>query len=1459
MTDLGHSPYATGGGGVTFERRVAVHYLARLLSGSTGAELNGRRVSSVSFQQAPAHPVDDLVVRASREDGSDPLVLALAIRRAPTFTKGNAKMLALWGDLLEGVRTARTAAEEYRLGICVAGSSRAVREVAELCDLARQQSTAAGFLALVRKPRAFRKALRDRLDDHLVGLAESCLSVESAEGSRLAEAEVLTWELLCRLEVVMSRLEPPDEADWAGLLAQLEPWTGEHTIAAAIALRDRLASLAASYAPAAADVDVAMLRRDVNDLLDRQRRLRVLGWGELRRLDSAAQAAVRLGLGSGTDGESFRLPRSDEAQKLRDGLSTTGAVLVTGQSGIGKSALVLGELAALSASNPVEYDIVFLNLRQLPPTMMEMRQALGAPLEELLAEMSAPTRLLVIDATDVVAERDDQVLSQLLRAAGQAGATPWLVASDDGRAAVRAVMDQVGETRELSIGGLSDTELGAIAQEFAQLRRIVGDPFAKELLRRPAIVDLILRSGTTELPLSDAEAFGIVWDGLIRGSGSARGLPDARDQVMSQLAARELSQAAPDGSLDQDAVAGLKHDGILRSADRWQRLPTFAHDVVRTYALARYLLEFADPMDRLIEAGAPRWTLPAARLVVQVQLTEGDSAQSPAIGRLGRAQASVDRLSAAGHGDRWGDLPSEAVLTLPNAKDILADAWPLLMESNCSGLRRLLRVLDQRFGRTGIVEPLVADPVVGLLFEHGWPSHLEREVDELVNGWLRGCISTVTQQGHPHRIKLRQRFVDRVAQSDTQLAEASSKRVARLAARSPEQVAADQARFQKHRHLLKSPLGVTPPPGPRRELPAPLQDPDTLGQLALLSVDLGEEGAALLQRVAADAPDKLGPALEGAWAGLALATFDINLLARLVEAYYIDVVEGDYEGMARRGIRGHVYLGWDAPLFAAWRGPFLAMLRANFRVAVACINRLLNHATTAHVQIHRRLGRSANPATDDDFRVEIDFGGECRRYLGDAHVWNWYRGTGSGPYPCMSALQALELVCDQTLEAGVPLNALVRALLDGCESVAIPALIVGLLTRHLERVRTELDPFLADPRIWRFEFERAIKEHSFLEAQTDGVVAPERRLWNLRDVAMQLTVAADGARLGALKEVGCRLVDRERAAVEEAGLEGEEATERLAIAEAWASALDRDTFRVRQTGSEVVVEQTPSQQIIDRLARPRSDSGRALAGFGFMVPYQERYEGGPGRPGCNRDRLVADLATARNLLDDPPDGGLGRPFDAPALVAAAALEAHFGRGMNLPQDDLVWAASVLVVLPSVLAETGASEPPDSIHPFGLDCSAGRGLPLLWLPRAGDLKNALEAEEVGDQAIAAAVRWVVEHGTNLARLFLARALDPVWETPCDVSGGSCHHQRVFTLVEDLGRDCLILRSRQPRSDRRRIRLEGVVASQLNARPEAAVDVERLSPALRAAGAAAASSACCREAAKEFVLVSRPANI
>ena len=57
----GMSPYATGGSGVTFERRWRFVNSPRLLLDDGAGELgDGRRVLSVAFQRLPEHQVEDL-------------------------------------------------------------------------------------------------------------------------------------------------------------------------------------------------------------------------------------------------------------------------------------------------------------------------------------------------------------------------------------------------------------------------------------------------------------------------------------------------------------------------------------------------------------------------------------------------------------------------------------------------------------------------------------------------------------------------------------------------------------------------------------------------------------------------------------------------------------------------------------------------------------------------------------------------------------------------------------------------------------------------------------------------------------------------------------------------------------------------------------------------------------------------------------------------------------------------------------------------------------------------------------------------------------------------------------------------------------------------------------------------------------------------------------------------------
>ena len=247
-------------------------------------------------------------------------------------------------------------------------------------------------------------------------------------------------------------------------------------------------------------------------------------------------------------------------------------------------------------------------------------------------------------------------------------------------------------------------------------------------------------------------------------------------------------------------------------------------------------------------------------------------------------------------------------------------------------------------------------------------------------------------------------------------------------------------------------------------------------------------------RVAQDAPSWLAPAVDEPFTSRALANYRGGLLAHLTEAYFLDD-EADGTRLFDEGVREHRAGNvWFDPPAAWYRGPFWWLFQTDFCYGVAALNRLLNHAALIRARSLAGLRYQMDPPVEGDalrpYQTQLEITGTRQLYVGDGHVWLWYRGTGVGPFPCFSALQALERMCDQLIAAGVPLSTVVSILLDGSENLATVGLVVGLIVRHLEDADHLLDPYLTEPLIWRHEFARVVNETSGIAGDSEGLVAP---------------------------------------------------------------------------------------------------------------------------------------------------------------------------------------------------------------------------------------------------------------------------------------------------------------------------------------------------------------------------------
>jgi DNA replication protein DnaC len=1454
------SPYATGGGGVTFERKVAVQYLAHLLLGDGATELGDGRVAvSVAFQQAPEHSVDDLAIRAAREDELEPsLVLAVAVRRAPNLVQSDDASKKLIRSFVQEVVNAPAEGPEHRVALIVAGAQDHAKQLETLAGLASNQMDGASFFALVGTPGRFAADIRGRLEqvEGLVRLALQDLGVAGVGGEIVKQR---TWELLSRLTVLMPRLETPDEADWGAIANGLIPVARGADLYGASRLRDRLVALAAEYPQNAASVDRSLLRRHAHEALDSTARRHQQGWQVLTHLHSRGTTSVRTEIASADRSRVLHVDRRDTSADLLTVVeSSPSAVVAHGDSGVGKSALVIQTAMDAATNDPDVTQALCINLRHLPRTALELESYLGAPLATLLAEMSAPRRLLVIDGADAISEGMGDPLRYVVEAAVQANVMVVAVTANETKQLVRDTIDEStsGSAVEFLVSPLADTDVDNVVAVFGELAPLAANARSRDLLRRPVVVDLLVRGGLSGTPLSDADAMEQIWSGLVRRHGqSDHGTPHARDLALVRLA--DLALCGGDAltvmsAIDPTALDGLRRDGVLRTSDDpWSLGPEFAHDELRRYAIARLLLAPGNFPTKLLRGGVPRWSLAAARLACQVLLEAADTPSNPLRGRFARVQKAFNDIVDAGHGERWGDVPGEALLTLGDPDPVLRDAWPDLRADSGGGLQRLARLVDQRLrDESGVVRRNAVEPLIALLLDDESPWS-EKYLQDLLRDWLRALVMSDAPVEDPLRVRLRDRLVAACAAADRRLREQEEAAAAAEAARPPEEIEEERRLRESRRALISSVSLSRTRRRSRRELPLEMTDEIMVELLALLGPDLGEDGEVILRRVAEQAPSWLGAAVEELLTGRALAGYRRGFLAEMTDAYYLDDEE-DGSGFYEDGIRHHHARSVGITPLAAWyRGPFMPLFQSDFRNGVAVLNRMLNHAALARARTlagHQHYRMVIDHSALDPYRIELHITGAGRSYVGDGNVWMWYRGTGVGPYPCMSALQALERACDQLIAAGIPLANIVAILLDGCESLAMVALVVGILVRHLDDADRLLDPYLSEPVIWHQEFGRMVHENSGLAASSEGIAHAERRQWSLREAAMLLVLRADQARAEELRAIGERLVHTYREWVVEAlgeNADDGEVEKQLVTVRSWASGLDRDTYEAHEAEGGLYIQSRPPDDIAQAMEKGNEDLHRAQEATRLIVRYHVHPKQGiPESLGA--DDLVSDLAVAKDLLESPPALNPTGLWDIPAAVAAAVLEAHLMNGVVLPNEPLRFAVDVLLRVAA--GEPGARQYDfeESYFEEGGDRSVARALPLLLLPSARALRALIDGEDGSrtyEQATSAALN-LARVEVREVRVHLARGLDRLWATPC-ATDGPCHHETGLQIAIETMRDC-VFGDWDPETGSRRInQLADPVEQSLAETDDRNIYFSRLDCAIRALAPAAQAGICVSE--------------
>ena len=1080
------SPELTGGAGYTYENTVVAYYLAALLREESAAGQAGI-VTGVAVQQATTFPLDDVVVRFDHQ-GADRL-LSLQVRREVVISG------AVSNDRFRGILQSAAATlvdPKFKAGTDAYGlvveyaAQRRLRDLNRLIELARTSPDGPGFERHFASTGGASHAMRELRGElsgsiqagptaeewqfyrHFVALRMDGLQGEGPLGTELANRlRGLTADASAAGETLLDVLRTIAR-EGAGTA---QSWTRESLLRQ---LRDRVAlNVVPSYA-----ADMARL-------------------GDFSR---AALADVS------DEVAGVCVNRPTVVDGIRDGMARHRLVNLSGLPGSGKSAALKRAAETLAADGPL---LVLKHDRIENRSWAAFAEALGlehSDPAQVLAEIgSSGTPTLFVDGIDRIDPAHKGVVLDVVRAiADSQHLDHWTVLATSRDQGLEGYRTWFPESfyREAGIGDVTvppfdDAEAAQLAEGLPALAPLLlGSGNVNEVARRPFFAAVLARSGATRDagPQTEIDLLTAWWRrGGYDGPHASviqrqRALLDVAVEGLRTLGRRVSARELDDATLDQ--VRGLVDDGVLQSVEdgAWY---SFAHDIFFEWVLFRRLVELGeDWIDELVRAGEPPLLGRVVGLLAQKAL-EVAGEWSDGYRRLEsmdlrpqwrREWLTAPPLTSAFFGREaefagflaeddhrllgkfllWFQahhtIPNPQVLasnTVPAEADRIRFADLLGWPSDIAGWVRLLGWLIP----AAPTLPRRFLPVVVQVFSV-WENAFAKSANvhsgaivELCSRWLVELEDVL--YGPPLRTMRETDWSD-LDSSGADLATNLRLTIARAASTYPEPMRELYERALESEDMRRSVYGelmafastaaeVCP------EALSAVAKAELMEELPGDGVERRrrEQGAffAYLRRIREKPEDERTPKEQ-----------------RVVSHPHLPVGE---DRVHRNEIGIKLYEPYYSPP-SALHQPFAALFKEAPETAVALVRDLANHAVAGWRQYEDLSG------ADTPIPVTLSFPWGEQIFWGDAEHYDWLTIQAS-PEPLECAFLALRHWAFEQLDAGRPVDEVVRAVVEGnsCYGVLGLALALALQTLHVSET---VLPVVTCQRLWHDDLRRYVQE-----------------------------------------------------------------------------------------------------------------------------------------------------------------------------------------------------------------------------------------------------------------------------------------------------------------------------------------------------------------------------------------------
>lgn len=1123
------STKATGGGGYTFADKVAAGFLAQILKRKFPLEPDLGVLIALHFETRDAgHVLDDLRLTLTRDADSTECLISVKSNRQLTKKGFNKEFVGDAWEQWNGGDGSDFDQDSDILGLIVGIIDEPTLH--EWQELQKQASS----------------TTPDRLSARLQNDGQSSATqraifdgLRKTGGSEADAAE--TARLVSRLRVL--RFSDASESDYVNLCAEI---VRDGTAADGAKLWSRLLQLAPENRATGGYFDLPKLIRTLRPDFDLQDHPDFRNdWQKVDAVAGDNIKGIRSVIGTGV-----HLPRTAETQQLAADIVANDVVVVAGESGSGKSAVV----SQLVSPGGAFKRRIWFSAEQLSKTSQaELANAfnLGHRLPELIAHSGVQGCVLVIDGFERLEGEARKRAAELLKAAKQEGGGGWKVI-------VTCQTQSLDSSHDLLVeAGITDVhrvdfEKPKLAEIMEAVQTIPGigslllraelQPFLRNLM----VLDWVLRADVaqrfspTRPWIGTTEIINHIWERWI-GSGS---MSLARDSLLRRLGQREGEKLSGAVHVDDISPADLPLVGEL-AQEQLLRVDgpsvQFAHDLMGDWARYR-ILKFAGtgaPAIIKTHAHVPRWGR-AIRLYAQSLAEHGKGLEEWKVATVAFAGDDAETKLAS-------DLFLDGLLFAANAQSLLEQVWADLVANDGPILNRLLKRLvhvasfpDWRIKGIGdpklaeqseawfrIPQPLVWFPVLRVLSRYAADvaTHALMQGAEACALWLRtmplgmpgrseaGTVALELAKEAQGRIAEGLHFGDKdkviyeaLLSAAPEFPDEVSQIALELCGRKDEPdhvIRRAEEHEERQRKAREEWRKANPEKSRARRVPVP----------GFSSYDEGP-----MRPPAADGPVRaVAEGFQSAVMDTAALSGMISVRPEIAREVLLAVCleepkPTDPYGQ-NRSLRLEIGLSdWRQGYPAMyWKGPFLQFLKLASREGLDAIVRLVNYATARWIEAG--YGRQPTEEERRKHGFEFTINSKSASWVGDCNVFAWHRHLPMEGDTIEAALMALEKWLYEEIENDRDITEWLQYILDHSESAAFAGLLVSVGLKYPGLFAGQLQPLLGNYYVyqcqislaqndggntWSISFARQPREIVKLAGEWNGM--PHRK-WFLWDVA----------------------------------------------------------------------------------------------------------------------------------------------------------------------------------------------------------------------------------------------------------------------------------------------------------------------------------------------------------------------